>query len=162
MKRTLLVFGLCLASAGVLDACGGGDGRAESAASGNAASGASSSKGAAVKLMKSRYGRMLFDEKGRAFYLFTRESTSRSRCYGDCASAWPPFLTKGKPQARGAVKASLLGTTKRPDGKLQVTYGGHPLYYYQGDRKPGQILCQNVVEFGGTWLVVSPTGRAIR
>jgi predicted lipoprotein with Yx(FWY)xxD motif len=162
MKQALLVFGLCLASVGVLDACGGGDGRAESAASGNAASGASSTKGAAVEVLKSRYGRMLFDEKGRALYLFTRDRTSTSGCYGDCASAWPPFLTKGKPQARGAVKASLLGTTKRRDGKSQVTYHGHPLYYYEGDREPGQVLCQDVVEFGGTWLVVSPSGRAIR
>jgi predicted lipoprotein with Yx(FWY)xxD motif len=60
------------------------------------------------------------------------------------------------------VKSRLLGTTRRRDGKAQVTYGGHPLYYYEGDRSPGQILCQDVDEFGGTWLVVSPSGRAVR
>ena len=115
-----------------------------------------------MKVMNSRYGRMLFDAKGRALYLFTRERTSRSRCYGDCAEAWPPFLTRGKPRARSGVKPSLLGTTRRRDGRTQVTYSGQPLYYYVDDREPGQVLCQDVVEFGGTWLVVSPRGEAIR
>jgi predicted lipoprotein with Yx(FWY)xxD motif len=112
--------------------------------------------------MSSRYGRMLFDGAGRALYLFTRDRTTRSRCYGDCATAWPPFLTKAEPQARGGARSSLLGTTRRRDGKQQVTYRGHPLYYYVDDRKPGQVLCQDVAEFGGTWLVVAPDGRAIR
>ena len=112
--------------------------------------------------MNTRYGRVLFDGEGRALYLFTRERTGRSRCYGDCASAWPSFLTKGRPRARSGVKSSLLGTTRRRDGKTQVIYRGHPLYYYVGDRKAGQILCQDVNEFGGTWLVVSPSGQPVR
>lgn len=111
--------------------------------------------------MRSRYGRVLFDGRPR-LYLFTRERSSRSRCYGACATAWPPFLTTGEPRARTGARESLLGTTRRRDGKTQVTYRGHPLYYYVTDRKPGQITCQDVVEFGGTWLVVSPSGRAVR
>lgn len=118
--------------------------------------------GSSVRVMSSRYGRILFDGKGRALYLFTRETTRRSRCYGGCAAAWPPFLTSGTPRARAGVKPSLLGTTRRRDGKRQVTYGGHALYYYVGDRKPGQVLCQDVEEFGGTWYVVSPGGAAVR
>jgi predicted lipoprotein with Yx(FWY)xxD motif len=118
--------------------------------------------GSSVRVMSSRYGRILFDGKGRALYLFTRETSRRSRCYGACATAWPPFLTTGSPRARTGVSSSLLGTTRRRDGKRQVTYGGHALYYYVGDRKPGQVLCQNVEEFGGTWYVVSPGGAAVR
>jgi predicted lipoprotein with Yx(FWY)xxD motif len=119
-------------------------------------------RGASVKVMNTRYGRMLFDGRGRALYLFTREASPRSRCYGGCATAWPPFLTRAKPRAGNGAKATLLGTTKRRDGKTQVTYNGHPLYYYVTDRKPGQVTCQDVTEFGGTWLVVSPSGSAIQ
>ncbi len=179
MRRTAGIIALCLASGSLLGACGGDDGSSNATAAGTAnetrtsvanvsdpardeRSSARSAKGVSVKVMSSRYGRMLFDGKGRALYLFTREATSRSRCYGACAAAWPPFLTNGKPQARRGVKSGLLGTTRRRDGKVQVTYGGHPLYYYVDDREPGQVLCQDVVEFGGTWLVVSPSGRAIR
>ena len=94
--------------------------------------------------------------------MFTREKTSRSRCYGDCATAWPPLYTRGKPRAGAGAKARLLGTTKRRNGRPMVTYRGHPLYLYIGETKPGQILCQNVYEFGGTWLVADPSGKPIR
>ena len=112
--------------------------------------------------MNSRFGRMIFDARGRAIYLFTREPGSKSRCYGECAVAWPPVYTRGKPRALNGVNANLLGTTKRRGGRSQVTYNGHPLYYYVTDTRPGQITCQDVVEFGGTWLVVDPQGNAIR
>jgi predicted lipoprotein with Yx(FWY)xxD motif len=115
-----------------------------------------------VKTGPSPYGRILTDGKGHTLYLFTREKTATSQCYGACAKAWPPLIARGKPVARGAAKQSLLGTTRRRDGSRQVTYGGHPVYYYVGETKPAQVLCQNVDEFGGTWLVVSPSGAAIR
>ena len=118
-------------------------------------------RGKTIKVMNSRYGRMLFDARGRAIYLFTREQGTKSRCYGQCAVAWPPVYTSGKPRARGGVDAGLLGTTTRRGGRRQVTYNGHPLYYYITDTKPGQITCQDIVEFGGTWLVVDPQGDAI-
>ena len=105
---------------------------------------------------------MLFDARGRAIYLFTREPGTKSRCYGQCAVAWPPVYTRGKPRARGGVDADLLGTTTRRGGRRQVTYNGHPLYYYVTDTKPGQITCQDITEFGGTWLVVDPRGNAIQ
>jgi predicted lipoprotein with Yx(FWY)xxD motif len=117
---------------------------------------------ATVKVAESRFGRMLVDGRGLSLYLFTRDPRGRSRCYGDCAKAWPPLLTDGAPRAGSGARKRLLGTTKRRSGKLQVTYRGHPLYYYVGETRAGQVLCQGVVEFGGTWLVVSPSGRAIR
>jgi predicted lipoprotein with Yx(FWY)xxD motif len=122
----------------------------------------SARRGKAIKVMNSRYGRMLFDGRGRAIYLFTRERGSKSRCYGACAVAWPPVYTRGRPRARDAVDAKLLDTITRRGGRRQVTYNGHPLYYYVTDRRAGQITCQDVTEFGGTWLVVDPDGNAIR
>ena len=119
--------------------------------------------GSAVTVRDSdRYGRYLTDGAGRTLYLFTRERGSASRCYGACARAWPPLLTRGAPRARGAARRNLLGTTRRRDGSRQVTYNGHPVYYYFRERRAGQIFCQNVVEFGGTWLLVNPRGGAIR
>jgi predicted lipoprotein with Yx(FWY)xxD motif len=100
------------------------------------------------------------DRHGEALYLFDAETGSRPRCYGACAKAWPPFLTKGGPRAFEGARAKLLGTTRRRDGRLQVTYRGHPLYYYVSD-SPGRILCQDVEEFGGTWLVVQPSGLPV-
>jgi len=109
----------------------------------------------------SSYGRVLFDGRGFVLYAFTRDPRGKSACVRDCARAWPPYLVKTRPRAGSGVKASRLGTTKRADGRLQVTYAGRPLYYYVDDRKAGQILCQNVTEFGGGWLVVRPTGALV-
>lgn len=115
--------------------------------------------GTTVTVRRSRFGRVLFDGRNRVLYLFTRETSKTPRCYGDCAKAWPPVLTSGRPKAGSGARSSLLGTTRRSDGKLQVTYRGRPLYYYVHDG-PGQILCHDVFEFGGRWLVVTPSGRA--
>ena len=110
----------------------------------------------------SSYGRVLFDSRGYVLYAFTRDANGRSACYGACARVWPVYFAKSGLKAGNGVNRSLLGTTKRRDGRRQVTYAGRPLYYYVNDRKPGQILCQNVAEFGGTWLVVRPTGKLVR
>jgi predicted lipoprotein with Yx(FWY)xxD motif len=118
-----------------------------------------SAKATRVKVVDSDYGRVIADGKGEAFYLFDKENTKKPECYGACARAWPPVLTKGKPQAGSGAKRGLLGTTKRSNGKLQVTYAGQPLYYYVED-SPGTILCHDVEEFGGLWLVVKPNGQA--
>jgi predicted lipoprotein with Yx(FWY)xxD motif len=117
--------------------------------------------GAKVTLKDSEYGRVLMNGGGKALYLFTKDTGQTSQCYGDCAVAWPPFLTKGKPRAGEGLKPKLLGTTRRDDGSRQVTYKGHPLYFYEHDR-PGVILCQDVFEFGGTWLLVNRRGNAVR
>jgi predicted lipoprotein with Yx(FWY)xxD motif len=111
---------------------------------------------ATVTVRSSQYGRILFDGRGFVLYAFTRDTRGRSTCTGDCAKAWPPYVVETAP------KGPLLGTTRRAGGKLQVTYAGRPLYYYVGDRKAGQILCQNVTEFGGRWLVVRPGGKLVQ
>jgi predicted lipoprotein with Yx(FWY)xxD motif len=115
-----------------------------------------------LTLGPSDFGRILFDGRGFVLYAFTRDPRGKSACVGACASAWPPYLVKARPQAGSGVKSRLLGTTKRGGGRLQVTYAGRPLYYYVGDRRAGQILCQNVTEFGGVWRVVRPTGTLVR
>lgn len=109
----------------------------------------------------SRFGRILFDGRGFVLYAFTQDPRGRSACSGACAAAWPPYLAS-RPLAGRGVARGRLATTRRTDGRLQVTYAGRPLYYYVGDRSPGQILCQNVEEFGGLWLVVRPDGRPVR
>jgi predicted lipoprotein with Yx(FWY)xxD motif len=110
----------------------------------------------------SAYGTILFDGRGFVLYVFTRDTRTRSACTGACAKAWPPFLVRARPSAAKGATAKLLGTIRRGDGKLQATYAGRPLYYYVGDRVPGQILCQDVVEYGGRWLVVRPSGKPVR
>jgi predicted lipoprotein with Yx(FWY)xxD motif len=116
-----------------------------------------------ITVRKSAYGRVLFDSRGRALYAFTRDKRrGPSRCYGACAAAWPVYFAKGKLRAGKGVKQRLIGSVRRRNGKRQVTYNGQPLYFYVGDRKRGEIRCQNVVEFGGTWLVVRPNGRLVR
>ena len=117
--------------------------------------------GTEIEVGDSDYGRILFDGSDQAIYLFEKEQGSRSECYGACAEAWPPVLTDGDPVAAGGAAQKLLGTTERDDGSTQVTYAGHPLYYYVDDPK-GEVLCQNVEEFGGLWLVVAPDGEAVR
>ena len=144
----------------VAAATGIGGVTAAAMADGHHASAAASK--ATVKAAKSHYGRVIFDGKGRALYLFVADKGRKSTCYGACAKAWPPLLTKGGPKAGAGVRSRLLGTTKRRDGSLQVTYGGHPLYRFTGDKAPGQITCQNVSQFGAKWLVVNPAGAAVR
>jgi predicted lipoprotein with Yx(FWY)xxD motif len=114
-----------------------------------------------LKLRNTQFGRILVDGKGRALYLFTREPSTRSRCYGQCAVAWPPFYARGKLRAGSGLDAAKLRSSRRRDGRRIVTYNGHPLYYYVSDTRSGQVTCHNVVEFGGTWLVVNPAGNAV-
>jgi predicted lipoprotein with Yx(FWY)xxD motif len=119
-------------------------------------------KTAPVRVARTAYGRALVDRRGFALYRFTHDRSARSTCYGACATAWPPYVVAKRP-SNGApgTAARLVGRVRRADGRLQVTYRGHPLYYYVGDRRPRQVLCQAVWEFGGTWYVVAPSGDAI-
>ncbi len=110
--------------------------------------------------MVGSFGRILVDGRGLPLYTFSRDRGSRSRCYGDCAAAWPVTYAQGSPRARGGASSSLLGRHRRRDGRLQVTYRGRPLYYYVRD-SPGVALCHDVREFGGLWLLVRPSGRDV-
>ena len=119
-------------------------------------------KGPKIKLVQSDYGRILSNGKGRALYLFTADSGRKSNCYGDCATAWPPYVVKSKPVAASGTKPGLIGATRRSDGRLQATYAGHPVYFYEGDNEPGEVLCQAVLEFGGYWYVIRSNGKAVQ
>jgi predicted lipoprotein with Yx(FWY)xxD motif len=123
------------------------------------AGGNATTRGATVKIAGSSLGRILVDSKGITLYDFVKDKGTTSACYGACAALWPPLLTTGKPVAGPGVRASLLGTTKRKDGKLEITYGGHPLYYFVTDRKPGQTTGQGVNQFGGPWWVLTSAGK---
>lgn len=123
---------------------------------------ASAPKTSSIAAAKSRFGTILFDGRGFVLYAFTRDTHGQSACSGACAKAWPPYIVTGKLIGRAGIAAGRLATVRRSDGSRQVTYAGRPLYYYVGDRKPRQILCQNVSEFGGLWLVVRPNGTVVR
>jgi predicted lipoprotein with Yx(FWY)xxD motif len=116
---------------------------------------------AKLQIRQTPLGRILVDAGGRTLYDFPPDKRGASTCYGACAALWPPLLTSGKPIAGRGVRPSLLGTTRRKDGKLEVTYNKHPLYYFVSDRKPGQTTGQGLNQFGAPWWVLSPAGKEI-
>jgi predicted lipoprotein with Yx(FWY)xxD motif len=122
---------------------------------------AHSSAAAKVQVRKGKLGHFLVDGKGFTLYLFEKDKHGKSSCSGTCAKVWSPLTTSGKPSAGPGVTASKLGTTKRGDGRLQVTYAGHPLYHYDDDHKPGQTEGQGSKAFGADWYVVAPSGKKI-
>jgi predicted lipoprotein with Yx(FWY)xxD motif len=119
---------------------------------------AAPSAAARLSVRSTEYGKALFGPSGKVVYVFRADRGSTSRCYGVCATAWPPLLTTGAPLAGPGVQAKLLGTTKRKNGTRQVTYNGHPLYYYSAD-KVGKVMCQHANMHGGLWLVIKPNGQ---
>lgn len=110
-----------------------------------------------------QHGMHLADADGRALYLLKADAENASSCHDACAEAWPPFLASdGNPPAMGpAVQESLIGTVKRQLGAMQVTYNGHPLYYYAKDREPGDAHGQDVTDEWGEWYLVTPEGDAL-
>ena len=123
---------------------------------------ASSGSGTAVKVGPSNLGRILVDAHGKTLYLWAHDKGSRSTCNGDCAEYWPPLVTRGRPIAGAGARANLLGTSRRSDGRMQVTYAGHPLSYFIQDTKPGQTKGEGLTGFGGRWDPVSAAGTAVR
>jgi predicted lipoprotein with Yx(FWY)xxD motif len=115
--------------------------------------------GTKIVVGDSDFGDMLYDETGQAIYLFDVETTTKPACIDDCAEAWPPVFTDGEPVGGDGVDPALLGTTKRADGRLQVTYNDHPLYFYAHEGKH-EVLCHDVFLNGGNWYVVQPNGDA--
>ena len=104
-------------------------------------------------------GRYLTDADGRSLYVFLKDQKNVSTCVDACAAAWPPFAASSATSSDSAVKASMVGTITRTDGRSQSTYNGMPVYYYEDDKKPGDITGQGKNEFGGLWYVVSPSGQ---
>ena len=119
------------------------------------------SAGAKVAVANTALGRVLVDGRGRTLYLFEKDKRGKSTCSGKCAGFWPPLITSGKPLATAGAKASLLGTTKRPDGRLQVTYNHHPLYTFVKDTRKGQTNGEELDVFGAEWYAVSSAGAKI-
>jgi predicted lipoprotein with Yx(FWY)xxD motif len=122
---------------------------------------ATPAKGEQIAVKDTKLGKILVDEDGHVLYLFEADKSTQSTCSGSCAAVWPPVVTGGAPVAAGGAKMSKLGTTSRGDGKTQVTYAGHPLYYYSADTQPGQTNGEGSKEFGAEWYVVGPAGKKV-
>jgi predicted lipoprotein with Yx(FWY)xxD motif len=123
---------------------------------------AAQAKGAAViSTAKTSLGRIIVKSNGRTLYLFGKDRNGKSACSGQCATFWPPLITSGKPRVTNGARAALVGTTKRADGRLQVTYNHHPLYTFVKDTKTGQTNGEGVNAYGAVWNAVSPAGTKI-
>jgi predicted lipoprotein with Yx(FWY)xxD motif len=176
----LVLFAALVASAALAAGCGGGASasssspgsttQAANASGGYGYGGASSpttttmanaSGPATIAVKSTSLGKVLVDGKGMTLYLFEKDTGTTSTCTGTCAQFWPPVTTKGAAKAGSGITASKLGTTMRSDGTTQVTYNGHPVYYYGGDQKPGDVNGQGQNTFGGLWYVMSPAGSAV-
>jgi predicted lipoprotein with Yx(FWY)xxD motif len=154
----LAALTLVLAACGTSgsSAYGGGGGHAAAPATPSAAAMA-----ATVDLHKSSLGPILVDAQGKTLYLFEADKNGKSACSGPCATTWPPLLSNGAPQAAMGASASLIGTTARSDGGSQVTYAGHPLYYFVGDKASGDVTGEGINGFGAKWYVVGKDGKKI-
>ena len=139
--------------------CGGGDDNNATASA--APPKTPSGQSATVGVANSNLGRILVDSKGRTLYLFKQDSGPKSTCFGECASDWPPVRAHGKPTVGRGLTASKVRTTPRSDGKPQVTYNGHPLYLFAGDKNPGDTNGQGLSAFGAKWYVLSRAGNQI-
>ena len=114
--------------------------------------------GTRITVSGSEFGPMVWGPKRQAIYVFQRDAFKRTRCSGECAKAWPPVFTTGKPVAGEGARQSLLGTIRRADGRRQVTYRGRPLYYYAHEGA-GEVRCHNVNLNGGLWWVIGANGK---
>lgn len=177
LSRPIVLLAGAAAVALLTAACGSSGGGAASSASAPggaagsaAAAGGNSSTSASVTTMKKALriethsapmGTFLTDGSGDALYMFAADSHGKSACTGACTTYWPPLTVHGKAAVAGSAKAADLGLITRSDGSKQVTYAGHPLYYYAGDRKPGDTNGQGSNNFGAKWWLLAPSGRPI-
>jgi predicted lipoprotein with Yx(FWY)xxD motif len=116
---------------------------------------------ATVGATSTSLGTILVDSKGDTLYQFGKDSGTKSACFGACATAWPPLRATGKPTAGTGVNSAMLGTMPRSDGAAQVTYNGHPLYLFEGDKSPGDTNGEGSTAFGGSWLALSASGSPV-
>lgn len=164
MRKT--IYALCLIAllAVAVAGCGGGESTGETSSSGRYGSeGTTASAPGGVGVVKAAkvgdLGTIVVDSEGLTLYDFHKDKGGRSSCYGACAAAWPPLLTEGEPKAEAGAMASQLGTTKRNDGTVQVTYAGWPLYTYVGDKGPGEANGNDFSQFGAQWYALLPNGQ---
>jgi predicted lipoprotein with Yx(FWY)xxD motif len=157
MHSKLLVTSAIGAMALLAAACGGTTSTATASPSPSAAA-----TGTTIAVAtNAKLGQILVDGSGMTVYLFVADTGTASSCYTACAQAWPPVLTTGAPQAGAGAHMSMLGTTTRTDGKIEVTYAGHPLYYFVRDKVAGDTTGQGVNGFGALWWVMGPSGAAM-
>ena len=169
MTRSPIYAAAAVALAVVAAACGGYGAPSTSTGTGGgppanpygAGGGGTGTAATTVAVENSKLGQILVDGSGRTLYLFEADRGMDSTCSGGCAQAWPPLTTSAAPQAGSGVSAALLGTTTRQDRTMQVTYHGHPLYYFAGDGKPGDLTGQALNQFGAKWYVLAPTGNKV-
>lgn len=170
MRRTYFAVGaLALVALLAIAGCGGGGGSTTATESPKPESVAKTTaapkpepKGevAVVKVMNTPdLGKVIVDSKGMTLYDFHKDKGTTSACYGECAAAWPPLLTSGTPKAASGAQQALLGTTKRKDGTVQVTYKGHPVYGFVEDKKPGETNGNDFKGFGAQWYALMPNGE---
>jgi predicted lipoprotein with Yx(FWY)xxD motif len=160
-----LIAMLAIAGCGSSDdsSAGGGygsGGRSTSTATTGASESTSGSTAAIVAARTvPKLGKVIVDAKGLTLYDFHKDKGGKSACYGACAQVWPPLLSDGKPQVGEGAMASKLGTSKRKDGTVQVTYAGWPLYTYTADNKPGDATGNDIDSFGAEWYALLPSGE---
>lgn len=174
LRNLSALTALALAAALLAGGCGGGDdssgeggaygsgGGATQAAQSESGGGAAQGGDGVVAVAKgSDLGPILVDSKGFTLYDFHKDEGGTSACYGACAATWPPLTAEGAPKATNGAQSSRLGTTKRKDGTVQVTYAGWPLYTYAADGKPGDTNGQDVSSFGAQWYALQPSGEEV-
>jgi len=162
MKAGVRLAGVLAAAALLAAACSSSSKSGSGGSTTTAAAGGSggSAKAVAIETHSGPMGTYLTDSSGRSLYVFAADTSGKSNCSGGCASFWPPFSGSSASAMSGA-QASMLGTITRSDGTKQVTYGGHPLYYFKEDTKAGQTAGQGFDNFGGKWWLVAPSGQPI-
>ena len=171
MKRVIAILAVAAAAVLVIVLTTGGSSNAHKTAQtgaqmstqsgGGRAASAAGAANSAVAIRSTSLGKILVDAKGRTLYLFEADKPNMSNCSGACLSLWPAFTAQAKPKAGAGVSAAKIGTIAMNGGKRQVTYNGHPLYYYAADQKPGDTTGQGLNQFGAAWDVLAPTGKGI-
>jgi predicted lipoprotein with Yx(FWY)xxD motif len=163
MKRLIPVALIVAVAVLILATTGGANKNHKAAQPAAPAAGgaAASAPKSAVELRSTPLGRILVDAKGRTLYLFEADKANMSNCSGACLSIWPALTSQWKPKAAGGALAAKVGTIAATGGRQQVTYAGHPLYYYAGDQKPGDTAGQGLNQFGAAWYVLAASGNKI-
>jgi predicted lipoprotein with Yx(FWY)xxD motif len=145
------------------EASAGGAYGSESSGGSSSTTTTSPSEGASMAVVSvapvPKVGKVIVDSKGFTLYDFHKDKGTTSSCYGSCELAWPPITTSGKPEVGNGASASMLGTTERKDGTMQVTYAGHPLYTFSEDKKPGEANGNDFSAFGAQWYALKPSGE---
>ena len=155
-----LLASTAVISALVLSACGDDSNNNDSASS-TTRQDANNGPSTTVDVANTDLGNILVDSQGRTLYLFLADHGTTSECSGECANDWPPVEVSGSPTAGNGADASMLGTTMRSDGKTQVTYNGHPVYRFEGDKQAGDTNGEGLTAFGGSWYALSSAGDQV-